>query len=76
MSDAGLISSQSRKHRYKIVNDESTIASYIQAYNDVFYIMACFLFIAVLAVLFIRKPPEKASQMSPARCINHANMAS
>ena len=27
MSDAGLISSQSRKHRYKIANDESTIAS-------------------------------------------------
>jgi putative transposase len=27
MRDAGLISSQFRKHRYKIANDESTIAS-------------------------------------------------
>jgi DHA2 family multidrug resistance protein len=39
--------------------------AYIQAYNDVFFIMACFLFIAVLAVLFIRKPPEKIQSDEP-----------
>ncbi|PTA51465.1 EmrB/QacA family drug resistance transporter [Shewanella morhuae] len=35
--------------------------AYIQAYNDVFYIMGALLLIAVFAVLLIRKPTEPAS---------------
>jgi DHA2 family multidrug resistance protein len=42
-----------------------TQQAYIQAYNDVFFIMSCLLFIAVIAVLLIRKPAEKSGSDQP-----------
>ncbi len=50
---------------YALLAKNMSQQAYIQAYNDVFFIMACFLFIAVLAVLFIRKPPEKSQSDEP-----------
>lgn len=35
--------------------------AYIQAYNDVFFIMGALLLIAVVAVLLIRKPQSQAA---------------
>jgi DHA2 family multidrug resistance protein len=60
-SDAVSANSQA----YALLAKNMSQQAYIQAYNDVFLIMACFLLIAVVAVLLIRKPVAKSDSDQP-----------
>ncbi|MCL1113413.1 DHA2 family efflux MFS transporter permease subunit [Shewanella basaltis] len=65
LQSAGSDAVSAGNQAYALLAKSMTQQAYIQAYNDVFFIMSCLLFIAVIAVLLIRKPAEKSGSDQP-----------
>ncbi|GGP92376.1 DHA2 family efflux MFS transporter permease subunit [Shewanella ulleungensis] len=65
LQSAGSDSVSAGNQAYALLAKSMTQQAYVQAYNDVFFIMSCLLFIAVIAVLLIRKPAAKSGSEQP-----------
>ncbi|WP_282110780.1 DHA2 family efflux MFS transporter permease subunit [Shewanella algicola] len=65
LQSAGSDAVSANTQAYALLAQNMSQQAYIQAYNDVFFIMACFLSIAVVAVLSIRKPAASNTADAP-----------
>lgn len=65
LQSAGSDAVSANSQAYALLAQNMSQQAYIQAYNDVFFIMACFLSIAVVAVLSIRKPAASNAADAP-----------